>query len=171
FARARAEYDGITAANATDSFARAARLNRANLDVESGAIDHALAEYGALLGLDLGDTAVRHSRALLELRLGQAALPENHLTALRAAAEGLARRAAGRDLAAYRSGLTRAVILAALGEHDAAVAAASRALDLSPFATEAYLIRARILAFGGDRERSLSDVNRGLAIQSDEPRL
>src|SRR5437763_553048 len=50
---------------------------------------------------------------------------------LRAAADGLARRAAGRDLAAYRSGLTRAVILAALGEHDAAVAAASRALDLS----------------------------------------
>ena len=45
-------------------------------------MDRARAEYDVLLTLDLSDTAVRHSRALLEIRLGQAALAEKDLSAL-----------------------------------------------------------------------------------------
>src|SRR5262249_24976565 len=55
FARARAEYDRVTATSATDRVARAARLNRANLDAESGAIDRARAEYDALILLEPAD--------------------------------------------------------------------------------------------------------------------
>ena len=256
FAGARAEYARVTATNTIDGVARAARLNRANLDVESGASARARAEYDALLALKPGDTVVRHSRALLELRMGQAAQAEDDLSALlemgfplrdrneilaaralarlllgrtdgaiadasaaraahpcpaherlwqrallaagrfedlgidrpdaparlplggvrlradlRAAADGLAPRAAGRDRAAFRANLTRAVLLAALGEPDAAVAAASRALALSPFSSQAYLIRAHVLAFGGDRQGAWSDVEQGLAIHPEEPSL
>src|SRR5262249_5778548 len=88
---------------------------------------------------------------------------------LRAAAEGLAPRAAGDDRAAYRANLSRAVLLAALGEPDAAVAAASRALALSPFSSEAYLIRAHVRAFGGDCPGAWSDVEQGLAVHPEEP--
>jgi tetratricopeptide (TPR) repeat protein len=63
------------------------------------------------------------------------------------------------------------VILAALGEHDAAVAAATRALDLSPYSPRAYLIRGRVRAFGGDRQGARDDVERGLNIQFNEPGL
>jgi tetratricopeptide (TPR) repeat protein len=90
---------------------------------------------------------------------------------LHAAADGLAGPAARRDVAAYRACLNRAVILAALGEHDAAVATASRALALSPFSAEAYLIRGRILAYRGDRHRAIRDVEAGLAIDADDPGL
>ncbi|HZW30453.1 MAG TPA: protein kinase [Isosphaeraceae bacterium] len=262
FPRARAEYDRVTATNARDRVARAARLNRANLDAESGSVDRARDEYDALLMLEPRDTAARLSRALLELRMGQAARAEQDLNALldarlpqeyrlssrsrievvsaralarlltgrtawalrdaseareahpcpaherlwqrallaagryqdlrvdrpealarlplgggwlradlRQAVDRLARRAAGPDLGAYRAGLSRAVLLAALGEHDAAVAAASGALALSPFSAEAYLIRARILACSGDRRRALHDVERGLAIAAEDPGL
>ncbi len=256
FARAREEYEQVTKSDNTDSFARAARLNRANIDVESGAVDRARAEYDALLTLDLSDTAVRHSRALLELRLGQAASAEKDLSALmemgfelkdpdeivaaralarllsgrtaeavsdarearrvhpcpaherlwqrallaagqfnelqlerpdaiallpiggqrlyadlRAAADGLARLAAGRDRAAFRATLTRSVILAALGKQSEAVAASSRAIALSPFSSYAHLVRARVLSFGGDRVEAARHVDFGLAIRFDEPGL
>jgi tetratricopeptide (TPR) repeat protein len=256
FARARDEYDDVTKSDDKDSYARAARLNRANLDAESGQVDRARDEYDALLSLDFGDSAVRQSRAILELRMGQAGLAEKDLSALlemgfrlkhpgevlaaralarllsgrtaaaledasearrvypcpaherlwqrallaarrfdalqfdrpeamtllpiggrrldadlRVAADGLARLAAGRDEAAYRATLTRAIILAALGDENAAVTAAGRALALSPFSPYAYLIRARIHSFRGDRGAALADVERGLAIRLDEPGL
>ena len=256
FARARREYDQVTRSNDTDSYARAARLNRANIDAESGATDRARDEYDALLSLDFGDSAVRHSRAILELRMGQAARAEKDLSALlemgfrlkhpgeilaaralarllagrtaaalddasearrvypcpaherlwqrallaarrfeslqfddpealtllpiggerldadlRTAANGLARLAADRDEVAYRATLTRAVILAALGEQNKAVTAASRALGLSPVSPYAYLIRARVLSFRGDRDAALADVERGLVSRTNEPGL
>ncbi|MGP0066504.1 MAG: protein kinase domain-containing protein [Isosphaeraceae bacterium] len=256
FARARAEYEEVIRSNDADSYARAARLNRANLDAESGHVDRARKEYDALMSLDLGDAAARQSRAILELRMGQSDLAEKDLNSLlemgfplkhpgeilaaralarllggrpaealedasearraypspaheriwqrallaarrfdslqfdrpeslwllpvggdrleadlRLAANGLARLAAGRDEMAYRATLTRAVILAALGEADKAFIAASRALALSPFSPYAYLIRARILDFSGNRQAAFADVERGLAIRLDEPGL
>jgi serine/threonine protein kinase/predicted Zn-dependent protease len=90
---------------------------------------------------------------------------------LRAAADGLAPLAAGRDQAAFRATLTRAVILAALGRQSEAVAAASRAIALSRFSSYAHLIRARVLAFGGDRDAAARQVESGLAIRLDEPGL
>ena len=62
--------------------ARAARLNQANIDAESGLNDRARDEYDALISSDHHDTSARLSRALLELRLGQAERSENDLTAL-----------------------------------------------------------------------------------------
>jgi eukaryotic-like serine/threonine-protein kinase len=257
FARARAEYDEVTESDDSDDFARAARLNRANIDAESGAVESARNEYDALLSLDLRDAVARQSRAILELRMGQAVLAEKDLSAmldmgfrlkhpgeilaaralarllagrpaealedasearrvypcpayeriwqrallaarrfdalqfdrpeaiallpiggrplqadLRIAADGLARLAAGRDDGlAYRATLTRAVILAALGEQNQAVAAASRAVAVSRFSPYAYLIRARILSFRGNRDAAFADVQRGLAIRLDEPGL
>ena len=53
-------------------YAPAARLNLANMDAESGAVDRARREYDALLAEDLRDTTALLSRALLELRQGQA---------------------------------------------------------------------------------------------------
>jgi serine/threonine protein kinase/predicted Zn-dependent protease len=96
---ARAAYDAVIAAAADDPFlSRAARLNRAHLDQDSGAPDHALAEYDRLLGEDPHDIQARYSRALLALRRGQAARAEPDWTILlqdepRKADEILARRA------------------------------------------------------------------------------
>ena len=228
FARRRRQYDEVTRTNQDDTYARAARLNRANLDAESGEVERARDEYDALLSLDFGDAATRQSRAILELRMGQGLRAEKDLSTLlemgfqlkhpgeihaaralarllerravqaledatearrvypcpaheriwlrallaagrfdalqfdrpetlsllpiggerldadlRAAERDLARRAAGRDLSAYRASLTRAVILAYLGERAQAVGAANRALALSPYSPYAYLIRAR----------------------------
>ncbi|MFI5458840.1 MAG: protein kinase [Isosphaerales bacterium] len=90
---------------------------------------------------------------------------------LRAAADGLDRLARSRPDETYRATLSRAVILAALGDHDAAVAAAKKALDLSPYSPRAYLIRGRVRAFLGDRQGAWNDVERGLFIQFNEPGL
>jgi serine/threonine protein kinase/predicted Zn-dependent protease len=257
FARAREDYDFVAGADAADDLGRAARLNRANLDTDSGDYEGARREYDALLADDLRDTTVRHSRAILELRTGQAALAERDLSALlsmdrirtkdrieflaeraqarlmmgqaaeavadarearglhrcpahdrlaqrallaarrydelqldrpedvtllplrgprldaelRDAARWLDRVAAGRDGIAFRAGLTRAVILAALGEARQARAAADRAFSLSPFSAEARLVRSRVLASAGDRRGAAAEVERGLAIHPDEPGL
>ncbi len=256
FDRARREYDRVTKSDNVDSYARAARLNRANIDAESGAVERARVEYDALLSLDFADAVTRHSRAILSMRMGQPDRAEKDLSVLlemgeslkkpgeilaarararlqsgritdaiadasearrihpcpahdrlwqrvllsahrfdriqlerpeaaaqlplggrkliadlQAATIALARRSSGGDEAAYRANLTRAVILAALGKQAAAVAAASQALALSRFSADAYLIRARIRAFGGDREGAAKDVERGLAIRPDEPGL
>jgi tetratricopeptide (TPR) repeat protein len=63
------------------------------------------------------------------------------------------------------------VILATLGDKDAAFAAASRALQVSPYAPRGYLIRARIRAYGGDLKGAREDVKSGLSIQFNEPGL
>src|SRR5262249_28090085 len=90
---------------------------------------------------------------------------------MRAAADGLGRLARARGEESYRVSLSQAVILAALGEHATAVDAATKALEMSPFSSRAYLIRARVKAFGGDRLGALDDVERGLLTQFNEPGL
>jgi tetratricopeptide (TPR) repeat protein len=55
--------------------------------------------------------------------------------------------------------------------HDAAVAAAGRAVAVSPYSPRAYLISARVRAYGGDYAGALADITRGLSIQFDEPGL
>ncbi len=244
-------------ADAADDFGLAARLNRANLDADSGDFERARAEYDALLAEDLRDPVVRHSRAILELRMGQPSLAERDLTTLlefgrpgmkhrgeylaeraqtrlllgravdamadavearrihpcpahdrlaqrtflaarryellqldrpeniamfprggrrleadlRDAAADLARHAAGRDERAFRAGLNRATILAALGDPRAAMAAANRAAALSPFATEARLLHARVRSFAGDHRGAAVEVQAALAIRPDDPGL
>jgi serine/threonine protein kinase/Tfp pilus assembly protein PilF len=79
---ARAAYDSVIAAGPGNPFAGAARLNRAKLDIDAGAIDRARAEYDALLALDSRDVPARLSRALLALRYGPAEQSEADLTVL-----------------------------------------------------------------------------------------
>jgi serine/threonine protein kinase/lipoprotein NlpI len=259
FARARAEYRIVIRSDRAGTYARAARLNQANMDAETGAVEQARREYGELLLLDLQDTAVRHSRAVLELRLGRAEQALVDLTALlemrpgqkklknrdeilsaralallllgrpelaaadaaeaerirpspanerlrqrallaarrpeglelewpedvallpvggerlksdlRAAARGLEAMIRAAPEQTYRASLTQAVILAALRQPKVAAAAATRALEVSPYSPRAYLIRARVSAFGGNLHQAWADVERGLSIQFNEPGL
>ena len=101
---ARAAYESVIAAAVGEPYlARIARLNRAQLDVESGAVDRARREYDALLIEDPRDAPARDARlgrALLALRLGQPAAAEADLTiALQADPENAAATFAWRALA------------------------------------------------------------------------
>jgi serine/threonine protein kinase/tetratricopeptide (TPR) repeat protein len=98
---ARAAYDAVIASGPASPFATAAKLNRAKLDIDAGAIDRARAEYDALLSVDPRDVPARLSRALLALRFGRATQSEEDLTVLLQVAperadEILARRAMAR---------------------------------------------------------------------------
>jgi len=256
FAKARVQYDDVIKRDPRSIVARAARLNRANMNAESGSIERARDEYDALISFDPRDTSARFSRALLELRLGQAERSENDLTALlemgleiknsdevlaaraldrlllgraqeafadaseaqrrhpcpaherlrqrtllaarqldllqldrpdevarlplggrrlrvdlQAAADGLDRLAKTQKTETFRASLAQAVILAALGDQNAAVAAANQAVEVSPYNSRALLIRARVRAFGGDARGAWEDVERGLSVQLNEPGL
>jgi len=81
-AGARAAYESVIAAGPGNAFASAGRLNRAKLDIDSGAVDRAWAEYDSLLAEDPRDAPARLSRALLALRFGRAAQSEADLTIL-----------------------------------------------------------------------------------------
>ena len=79
---ARAAYEAVIAAGAGGPLARAGRLNRAKLDIDSGATDRAWAEYHSLLLEDSRDAPARLSRALLALRLGRYQQADADLTLL-----------------------------------------------------------------------------------------
>lgn len=81
-AGARAAYDRVIAAAAGGPLARAALLNRANLEATAGATEWAWREYAALLAEDPRDTLARSGRALLALRLRRAAQADSDLTIL-----------------------------------------------------------------------------------------
>ena len=72
FAAARSEYDRVIASDHSGDLRRAARLNRANIDAESARSTAPARSTTPCSPCDLGDTSARQSRALLELRLGQA---------------------------------------------------------------------------------------------------
>jgi tetratricopeptide (TPR) repeat protein len=139
FTKARAEYDRLTAQDATDEFGRAARLNRANLDADSGEFDRARAEYDALLAEDLLDMAARHSRAILELRMGQASLAERDLDALMSM-PGLGAKIRGECLA------ERAQARLLLGKASDALADACGALRIRPGSGYDRLVQRAALA-------------------------
>jgi serine/threonine protein kinase/Flp pilus assembly protein TadD len=124
FTRARTECDLVIAADGSGIFGRAARLNRANMDGESGAIEKARKEYDALILEDLTDTAALTSRALLELRLGQAERARIDLTSLLEAKTGIKNR---HDVLA-----ARALALLLLGRSAEAVADATESQRLKP---------------------------------------
>jgi tetratricopeptide (TPR) repeat protein len=257
FVRAGKDYAIVIDRDATDDYGRAARLNRANMLADSGQFRPARAEYDALLEEELRDPVVRHSRAILELRIGEPGLADRDLTALlgltdlavkdrveylaeraqarlllgraadavadacearrmlrspahdrlaqrvllaarrydelqidrpedvaylplrgarldadlRAAADALKPIAERRDSTGFRAGLTRAAILAAMGESREAMIAANRAASLSPFSAEARLVRARVLFAAGERATAQAEVDRILTIHPDHPGL
>ncbi len=92
-------------------------------------------------------------------------------TELQAAAIGLEQLALSHPDENFRASLTLAVILAAQGRNGAAVAAATRALQASPYSPRGYLIRARVYAFVGADQKAQADIAKGLSIQFNEPGL
>ena len=66
---------------------------------------------------------------------------------------------------------TRAVILAALGDREAADREASGAVAEAPLSPRAWLVRARVRRRAGDRRGAREDVDRGLAVEPGDPRL
>jgi serine/threonine protein kinase/lipoprotein NlpI len=138
FRLARAQYDAVIRADSTGLYAPAARLNRANIDAESGAVDRASAEYDDLLALDWRDTAARQSRALLELRLGK---PE------RAVADATALVNLGPKVKNRNEALAiRAVALLLLGRSREAVGDALEAQRLRPSPAHERLLQRALLA-------------------------
>jgi eukaryotic-like serine/threonine-protein kinase len=256
FTRARHEYESVILADGSGVYARAARLNVANMEAESGAVESARREYDTLILEDLNDSTARKSRALLELRHGQAGRAVIDLTVLLEAKMGIKNRhevlaaralahlvlgraneafadateaqrlrpspaherlrqrallAAKRpeslqldrpeDVLAFPLGgsrltvdasaavlalekavqarpdstlrecLNRTVLLAVLGRGKEAIEAGTLALAASPQSPRAYLIRARVNSFLGDRAGAEADVERGLSILPNDPGL
>ena len=119
FSQARRQCELIIAADHSGLYARAARLNLANMDAESGAVEKARREYDSLILDDLTDSTARKSRALLELRLGQADRALIDLTALLDAKTELKNR--------HEVLAARALALLLLGRSTEAVADAKEA--------------------------------------------
>jgi tetratricopeptide (TPR) repeat protein len=90
---------------------------------------------------------------------------------LHAAAYGLDQLAISHPEQTFRASLTLAVILASQGKTETAIAAANRAIRVSPYAPRGYLIRARVRAFVGDALGARADIAKGLSIQFNEPGL
>jgi serine/threonine protein kinase/Tfp pilus assembly protein PilF len=79
---ARSEYEFVIDRAASTPLGRAARLNRAKLDVDAGAIDLAHREYDSILAEDPKLFDPRFGRALLALKRGDANRAEADLTIL-----------------------------------------------------------------------------------------
>jgi serine/threonine protein kinase/predicted Zn-dependent protease len=69
FGKAEAEYRAVITSAPRSEYARAARLNLANIDAESGREREALSAYQALLAERPDDASARFSRALMNIRL------------------------------------------------------------------------------------------------------
>jgi serine/threonine protein kinase/predicted Zn-dependent protease len=85
--------------------------------------------------------------------------------------QAAARLAAMGDSGDLRALLNRAVILAALGDHDAAEAQAGRAVTRWPGSARPLLVRARLRRTAGRLREALADVERGLRIEPDDARF
>ncbi len=138
FPRARAQCDLVIKDDDSGMYARAARLNLANMDAESGAIEKARKQYDALILSDLTDTVARKSRALLELRLGQAERAYIDLTALLDAKDGLKNR--------HEMLAARALALLLLGRGAEAVTDATEAQRDKPSPAHERLRQRALLA-------------------------
>ncbi len=143
-AGARSDDDDVIAHGGP--YARAARLNRAQLDLDAGAVGRARDAYISLLADDPEDPAARLGRALLALRLGQAEQAEADLTHLLRGASDPAMLHAHRALARL-----------ALGRADAALADADAALGLRPSPAHERLRARALLAAGRDLDLFLLD--------------
>jgi serine/threonine protein kinase/Tfp pilus assembly protein PilF len=253
---AQVEYEQILRRAPDTDFARAARLNLANIAAESGMEDRARSEYESLLRERPDNRDARFSRALLLLRQGQAEQAEADLDKLlepgapargqaeilaaravarllrhrnpdavgdavvvrrlvpspaherllqraalaagdldrlqlerpeeigtfpvggpslerdlRVVADALERRASDASPAAPRALLNRAVVLSALGDSSAAIRVADLALERYPYSARVRLIRARIHYQAGDRDLTMRDVEKGLALEPDQAGL
>ncbi|HEX8202181.1 MAG TPA: tetratricopeptide repeat protein, partial [Isosphaeraceae bacterium] len=173
---ARAEADLDRLVKARPGSARAWAL-RARTRLALGQADAAVADAARARELD---PSPAHDRLWTRVLLASGrldGLPLDHpedLAALPAAGPALAedlRRAAGRLATATDAParLTRAVLLSALGD-PGAPAEASRAVERAP-GSAARLVRARVLRRAGDRAGALADVQTGLDLDPNDPRL
>ncbi len=125
---ARGDYEASMAVAPRGRLARAARLDRARLDAEAGALQQARAAYDDLVASDSSDLTARRARARLALRQGHAAQAEADLTQLLTVGASLA-PAARADCLADRA--VARLLLARADEAEAAAMAAER-MDPTP---------------------------------------
>lgn len=140
FASAREQYEATLAADPAGDYGRAARLNLATLDAESGFVDRARSRYAALLKDKPNDVAALYSQALLDLRLGR---PESAVAGLDILIEGENRPRKRSDLLA-----TRAVARLMLGRKRDAAEDAKQAARLDPKPSRDRLVSRTLLAAG-----------------------
>ncbi len=140
FTMVRREYARILDSAAKPDFIGAALLNLAYLDAESGDVSAAFRRYDRILSRDPRDTAARHSRALLELQLGQAEKAEADLSILLDSGSKLENRE--EILAA------RALAYLVLGHTDRAISDAGLAQALRPCPSYQRLHQRAVLAAG-----------------------
>ncbi|MBV8488263.1 MAG: tetratricopeptide repeat protein, partial [Planctomycetaceae bacterium] len=93
FQEAAREYYEVIKAAPQSAYARAARLNLADIDAESGQTDAARRAFDKLLASDPQDSSARLSRALLFLRLNQPAAALDDLNLLLKSHDSPSRRA------------------------------------------------------------------------------
>ncbi len=140
FSQAAAEYRKIIAAAPESEYARAATLNLANIDAESGREEQARVAYETLLKGHPDDLSARESRAYLNLRLGQPRLALNDLDVL------LQHQADHEKQGELRS--ARAIALLLLRQNEESVADAAEARRLWPRPSSARLWQRALLAAG-----------------------
>jgi serine/threonine protein kinase/Tfp pilus assembly protein PilF len=138
FTLARSEYNRIIESDAKSDFVGAALLNLAYMDAESGDVSGAFGRYDRLLAENPSDTAARHSRALLELRLGRAQQADADLSSL--LDSGIKLKNREEILAA------RALARLLLGRTDLAMTDADQAQALRPCPSYQRLCRRAVLA-------------------------
>jgi tetratricopeptide (TPR) repeat protein len=90
---------------------------------------------------------------------------------LRAAAVELTRRTSSPQPLALRALLNEAIILSALGNHRAAIAASDRAVAMAQLSPEARLVRARVLHRAGEIDRAFHEIDLGLNLKSNQADL
>jgi tetratricopeptide (TPR) repeat protein len=140
FTMAADEYRAIIAGGPATEYARAARLNLANIDAESGREPQALSAYESLLSEQPKDASTRFSRALLKLRLDQPASAVLDLDRLIQDRVEVSRYRPGEVLA------TRAVARLLLGQNTGAADDASEALQRWPCPANERLRQRALLA-------------------------
>ncbi|QEH33598.1 Serine/threonine-protein kinase PknK [Aquisphaera giovannonii] len=140
FAEAAGQYREILAGAPGTELARAARLNLANLDAESGREEAALATYDSLLEHDPADHSARLSRAYLRLRMGRPAEAIGDLDLLV--------RAGPPDASAGELMASRATGMLLLRRRDEALEDAAAARRLRPCPAADRLYERALLAAG-----------------------
>ncbi|MFO0909338.1 MAG: protein kinase [Isosphaeraceae bacterium] len=171
-AGARREYDRVIESDPHSRYTRAARLNRAKLDADSGAIAESQAAYDALVGDDPSDGLARLGRALLALRRDRPVDAEIDLSAILDQGAGVA------SVSRVQALSFRSLARLALGRPSEALRDAEEAWRIRPSPWRERLRDRALLALGRAESLSLGspeEIDRlpwnGAALRNDLRRL
>ncbi len=144
-AGARRDYDTVIA-DPVATKGHFARLNRAELYANSGAVDKAFAEYDAMVAMDAKDIHARMGRSLVNLRQGRMQDADADLTEILLQTEG------HDDVTRAQAFSSRAMTRLILGHPVEAEADAAAAYRIEPIPSHDRLWARTLLALGRIRE-------------------